>query len=60
MNTYVHMNMIIRMYLIAMGTLSRSMVEPVDVMPTRPTDNAPREAPNLLLGSYNNNTYIRM
>ena len=35
-----------------MGTLSRRKDEPIEVMPTRPLDNAPREAPSLLLGSY--------
>ena len=40
--------------LIAMGMLSRRNVEPIEVMPTRPPDSAPREAPSLLLGSYRN------
>ena len=49
-----------RTYLIAIGTQSRNIDEPIDVMPTRPLDNAPREAPNLLSGSYNNmHTYIQ-
>ena len=38
----------------AMGMLSRRIVEPIVVMPTRPLDSAPREAPNLLSGSYRN------
>ena len=38
----------------AMGMLSRRIVEPIVVIPTRPLDSAPREAPNLLLGSYRN------
>ena len=37
-----------------MGMLSRRIVEPIVVMPTRPLDSAPREAPNLLSGSYRN------
>ena len=35
----------------AMGTLSLRNDDPIVVIPTRPPDNAPREAPSRLLGS---------
>jgi len=38
-------------YLMAMGTLSLRNDDPIVVIPTRPPDNAPREAPSRLLGS---------
>ena len=38
-------------YLIAMQTARRRLTTHMPVIPTRPEDNAPSDAPNLLLGS---------
>ena len=38
-------------YRIEIGMLSLRFVSAIPVMPTRPPDSAPKEAPNLLLGS---------
>ena len=39
------------LYLIAMGIQDRRLTTLILVIPTRPPDSAPREAPNLLFGS---------
>ena len=41
----------ILLYLIAMGIQDRRLTTLILVIPTRPPDSAPREAPNLLFGS---------
>ena len=41
----------ILVYLIAMGIQDRRLTTLILVIPTRPPDSAPREAPNLLFGS---------
>lgn len=44
-------------HLMAMGTESLKNDDPIVVIPTRPPDNAPREAPSRLLGSYRCKTF---
>ena len=39
------------LYLIAMGIQDRRLTTLILVIPTRPPESAPREAPNLLFGS---------
>ena len=41
----------ILLYLIAMGIQDRRLTTLILVIPTRPPESAPREAPNLLFGS---------
>ena len=41
----------ILLYLIAMGIQDRRLTTLILVIPTRPPDSAPKEAPNLLFGS---------
>ena len=50
-NIYIYIYIYILLYLIAMGIQDRRLTTLILVIPTRPPDSAPREAPNLLFGS---------
>ena len=47
----IYIYIYILLYLIAMGIQDRRLTTLILVIPTRPPDSAPREAPNLLFGS---------
>ena len=48
---YIYIYIYILLYLIAMGIQDRRLTTLILVIPTRPPESAPREAPNLLFGS---------
>ena len=47
----IYIYIYILLYLIAMGIQDRRLTTLILVIPTRPPESAPREAPNLLFGS---------